>query len=179
MWISRLDCRESRRSSNEVCRHEKSTKNRKKRSTNMSRVFQASIAFACVDSPSLIQRRASLSEAAIKRCHSSMYNGDDKNGARSTTLKHSSYAGHEQVKILYHYTLVRVLQQVRLILSNIHLSRSYLLHAINTKRICFTSSVPHHRVSRFVRNRVPHKRMRTFCKSLQKHPDSQKEETFL
>ena len=52
----------------------------------MSRVglkeVQATIAFACVDSQSLIQRRASLSEAAIKRCHSSMYNGDDKNGAR-------------------------------------------------------------------------------------------------
>jgi hypothetical protein len=90
MWISRLVCRESRRSSNEVCRHEKSTKNRKKRSTNMSRVclkeVQATIAFACVDLPSLIQRRASLSEAVIERCHSSMYNGDDKNGARSPTL---------------------------------------------------------------------------------------------
>jgi hypothetical protein len=61
----------------------------------------------------------------------------------------------------------------------IHLCRSYLLHAINTKRICFTSSVPHLPVSRFVRNRVPHKMMRTFCKSLQKHPDSQKEVTFL
>jgi hypothetical protein len=90
MWISRLVCRESRRSSNEVCSHEKSTKNRKKRSTNMSRVclkeVQATIAFACVDLPSLIQRRASLSEAVIERCHSSMYNGDDKNGARSPTL---------------------------------------------------------------------------------------------
>jgi hypothetical protein len=90
MWISRLVCRESRRSSNEVCHHVKSTKNRKKRSTNMSRVclkeVQATIAFACVDSLSLIQRRASLSEAAIERCHSSMYNGDDKNGARSPTL---------------------------------------------------------------------------------------------
>jgi hypothetical protein len=47
---------------------------------------QATIAFACVDSPSLIQRHASLSEAAIERCHSSMYNGDGKNGARSPTL---------------------------------------------------------------------------------------------
>jgi hypothetical protein len=34
-------------------------------------------------------------------------------------------------------------------------------------------------VSPFVRNPVPHKKMRTFCKSLLKHPDSQKEETFL
>ena len=46
------------------------TKNRKKRSTNMSRVLlkelQATIAFACFDSPSLIQRGASLSEAAIE-----------------------------------------------------------------------------------------------------------------
>ena len=66
--------------------HEKSNKNRKKRETNMSRVclkeMHATIAFACVDSPSLIQRRASLSEGAIERCHSSMYNGDDKNGAQ-------------------------------------------------------------------------------------------------
>ena len=86
MWINRLVCRVSRRSSNEVCRHEKSNKNRKKRETNMSRVclkeMQATIAFACVDSPSLIQRRAPLPEAAIERCHSSMYNGDDKNGAQ-------------------------------------------------------------------------------------------------
>jgi hypothetical protein len=71
MWINRLVCRVSRRSSNEVsCRHEKSNKNRKKRETNMSRVclkeMQATFAFACVDSPSLIQRRACLSEAAIE-----------------------------------------------------------------------------------------------------------------
>jgi hypothetical protein len=80
----------SRRSSNEVCRHEKSNKNRKKHEMIMWRVclkeVQATIAFASVDSQSLIQRRASLSEAAIERCHSSMYNGDDKNGARSPTL---------------------------------------------------------------------------------------------
>jgi hypothetical protein len=105
MWISRLVCRVSRRSSNEVCRHEKSNKNRKKRETNMSRVclkeVQATIAFACVDSQSLIQRRASLSEAAIKRCHSSMYNGDDKNGAR---FEHSSNAGLEQVQNTVHFS---------------------------------------------------------------------------
>ncbi len=85
MWINHLVCRVSRRLSNEVCRHEKSNKNRKKRKTIMSRVclkeVQAKIVFACVDLPSLIQRRASLSEAAIERCHSSIYYGDDKNGA--------------------------------------------------------------------------------------------------
>jgi hypothetical protein len=119
MWINRLVCRVSRRSSNEVCRHEKSNKNRKKREMNMSRVclkeVQATIAFACVDSQSLIQRRASLSEAAIERCHSSMYNGDDKNGARSPTLNTVQMLDLNKFKILY--TLVRVLQQVRLILS--------------------------------------------------------------
>ena len=119
IWISRLVWRVSRRSSNEVCRHEKSNKNRKKRETNMSRVclkeVQATIAFACVDSQSLIQRRASLSEAAIERCHSSMYNGDDKNGARSPTLNTVQMLDLNKFKILY--TLVRVLQQVRLILS--------------------------------------------------------------
>jgi len=61
------------------------TKNRKKRSTNMSRVLlkelQATIAFACFDSPSLIQRGASLSEAAIEDVMTSIYYGDDKNGA--------------------------------------------------------------------------------------------------
>ena len=63
----------------------KSTKNRKQRSTNMSRVLlkelQATIAFACFDSPSLIQRGTSLSEAAIEDVLSSIYYGDDKNGA--------------------------------------------------------------------------------------------------
>ncbi len=99
--------------------HEKSNKNRKKRETNMSRVclkeVQATIAFACVDSQSLIQRRASLSEAAIETCHSSMYNGDDKNGARLPTLNTVQMLDLNKFKILY--TLVRVLQQVWLILS--------------------------------------------------------------
>jgi hypothetical protein len=76
---------------------------------------QATIAFACVDSQSLIQRRSSLSEAAIERCHSSTYNGDDKNGARSPTLNTVQMLDLNKFKILY--TLVRVLQQVRLILS--------------------------------------------------------------
>ena len=62
-----------------------SSKNRKKRSTNMSRVLlkelQATIAFACFDSPFLIQRGASLSEAAIEDVMTSIYYGDDKNGA--------------------------------------------------------------------------------------------------
>jgi hypothetical protein len=83
----------------------------------MSRVClkeaQATIAFACVDSQSLIQRHASLSEAAIERCHSSMYNGDDKNGARSPTLNTLQILDLNKFKILY--TPVRVLQQVRLI----------------------------------------------------------------
>jgi hypothetical protein len=109
----------SRRSSNEVCRHEKSNKNRKKREMNTSRVclkeVQETIAFACVDSQSLIQRRASLSEAAIERCHSPMYNGDDKNGALSPTLNTVQMLDLNKFKILY--TLVRVLQQARLILS--------------------------------------------------------------
>jgi hypothetical protein len=167
-WISRFVRRVSRRSSNEVCRHEKSNKNRKKRETNMSRVclkeVHATIAFACVDSQSLIQRRAPLPEAAIERCHSSMYNGDDKNGARSPTLNTVQMLDLNKFKILY--TLVRVLQQVRLILSK---HRFVLL----VSSICnyyeanlLYSSVPHLPVSRFVRNRVPHKKMRTFCKSL-------------
>ena len=48
----------------------KSTKNRKKRSTNMSRVLlkelQATIAVACFDSPTLIKRGPSLCEGAIQ-----------------------------------------------------------------------------------------------------------------
>ena len=80
MCISRLVCLVSRRSSNEVCRNEKSTKNRKTRSTNMSRVlvkdWQALIAFACYDSPSRIKRGASLSDAAIDDRDMS---SDDKN----------------------------------------------------------------------------------------------------
>ncbi len=115
MWISCLICWVSRRSSNEVCRHEKSNKNRKKRKTNMSRVcfknVQATIVFACIDLQSLIQRRASLSEAAIERCHSSMYSGYDKNGARSPTLNTLQMLDLNKFKILY--TLVQELQQVR------------------------------------------------------------------
>ena len=48
----------------------KSTKSRKKRSTNMPRVLlkalQATIAFACIDSSSFIQRGAFLCEGAIE-----------------------------------------------------------------------------------------------------------------
>ena len=61
----------------------RSTKNRKQRSTNMSRVLlkelQATIAFACFDSPSLMQRGESLSEAAIEGVMASIYYGDDTN----------------------------------------------------------------------------------------------------
>ena len=65
----------------------KSKKTRpKKRSTNMSggllNELQALIAFACYDdSPSLFRRGMSLSEAAIKNAMSSIFCGDDKNGA--------------------------------------------------------------------------------------------------
>jgi hypothetical protein len=62
------------------------SKNHKKRSTNMSRVLlkelQATIAFAGFDSTFLIQRGASLSKAAIEDVMTSIYYGDDKNGAR-------------------------------------------------------------------------------------------------
>ena len=65
-------------------------KNRKQRSTNMSRVLlkelQATIAFACFDSPSLMQRGESLSEAAIEDVMASIYYGDDKNGAPDPDL---------------------------------------------------------------------------------------------
>jgi hypothetical protein len=59
----------SRRSLNKFCRHEKSTKNSNKQSTNMSRVLEkerlALISFACYDWPSRINRGASLSDATI------------------------------------------------------------------------------------------------------------------
>ena len=68
----------------------RSTKNRKQRSTNMSRVLlkelQATIAFACFDSPSLMQRGESLSEAAIEGVMASIYYGDDTNGALDPDL---------------------------------------------------------------------------------------------
>jgi hypothetical protein len=61
-----------------------SSKNRKKRSTNMSRVLlkelQATIAFACFDFG------ASPSEAAIKDVMTSIYYGDDKNGAPDPSM---------------------------------------------------------------------------------------------
>jgi hypothetical protein len=64
----------------------KSTKNRKKRSTNMScgllKELHALIAFACYDLPSLIKRGASLSEGAIEDVMTSIFYGEDtKNGA--------------------------------------------------------------------------------------------------
>jgi hypothetical protein len=65
----------------------KSTKNRKKRSTNMScgllKELQALIAFACYDLPSLMKRGASLSsEGAIEDMMTSIFYGEDtKNGA--------------------------------------------------------------------------------------------------
>ena len=68
----------------------RSTKNRKQQSTNMSRVLlkelQATIAFACFDSPSLMQRGESLSEAAIEGVMASIYYGDDTNGALDPNL---------------------------------------------------------------------------------------------
>ena len=63
----------------------KSSKNRKKRSTNMSgallKELQALIAFACYDSPSLIRRGASLPDTAIENVMASIYYGNAKNGA--------------------------------------------------------------------------------------------------
>jgi hypothetical protein len=49
--------------------------------------LQATIAFACFDSPFLIQRgQASISEAAIKDVMTSIYYGDDKNGAPDSNM---------------------------------------------------------------------------------------------
>ena len=63
----------------------KLSKNRKKRSTNMSgallKELQALIAFACYDSPSLIRRGASLPDTAIENVMASIYYGNAKNGA--------------------------------------------------------------------------------------------------
>jgi hypothetical protein len=63
----------------------KSTKNRKKRSTNMScgllKELHALIAFACYNLPSLIKGGASLSDGAIEDVMTSIFYGDDtKNG---------------------------------------------------------------------------------------------------
>ncbi len=70
---------------NKLCRHEQINQNRKKRSTNMPcgllKELQALIAFACYNSPTLIKRGASLSEGAIEDVMTSIFYGDDKNGA--------------------------------------------------------------------------------------------------
>ena len=63
----------------------KSKKTRPKRSTNMSggllKELQATIAFACYDSPALFKRGTSLSEAQIEIVMASIFSHDDKNGA--------------------------------------------------------------------------------------------------
>jgi hypothetical protein len=68
----------------------KSTKTRKKRLTNMSgdllKELQALVAFACYDSPSLIRRGGSLAEVALDNMMSSIFYGDDTNGAPDPDL---------------------------------------------------------------------------------------------
>jgi hypothetical protein len=63
----------------------KSTKNRSKRSTNISgglqKEIQALIAYACYDSPSLIRRGGSLGESAIENKMTSIFYGEGTNGA--------------------------------------------------------------------------------------------------
>ena len=63
----------------------KSTKNRSKRSTNISgglqKEMQALIAYACYDSPSLIRRGGSIGESAIEDKMTSIFYGEGKNGA--------------------------------------------------------------------------------------------------
>ena len=72
-------------SKNKLCRHEQINQNRKKRSTNMPcgllKELQALIAFACYNLPTLIKRGASLSEGAIEDVMTSIFYGDNKNGA--------------------------------------------------------------------------------------------------
>jgi hypothetical protein len=77
-------------SKKKFCRHGQINKNRKKRLTNMScgllKELHALIAFACYDSPSLIKQGASLSEGAIENVMTSIFYGNDKNGADSDLI---------------------------------------------------------------------------------------------
>ena len=85
------------------------TTNRKKRSTNTSHVLlkelQATIAFACFDALFLIQCGISLSEAAIEDVMTSIYYGDDKNGAPDshmiTYMEQYMLGGMNKFKGLY------------------------------------------------------------------------------
>jgi hypothetical protein len=78
-------------SKKKFCRHGQINKNRKKRLTNMScgllkELHARIIAFACYDSPSLIKLGASLSEGAIENVMTSIFYGNDKNGADSDLI---------------------------------------------------------------------------------------------
>jgi hypothetical protein len=68
----------------------KSKKTRPKRSSNLTgdilKELQATIAFACFDSPSLIRRGASMAEAQIESMMSQIYYGDDTKGAPDPDL---------------------------------------------------------------------------------------------
>ena len=70
----------------------KSTKNRSKRSTNISgglqKEIQALIAYACNDLPSLIRQGGSTGESAIEDKMTSIFNGEGKNGADPNLLDH-------------------------------------------------------------------------------------------
>ena len=86
-----------------------STKNRSKRSTNISgglqKEIQALIAYACYDSPSLIRRGGSIGESAIEDKMTSIFNGEGKNGADPNLLDHlrqSVFARLEQIQGAIH-----------------------------------------------------------------------------
>jgi hypothetical protein len=72
----------------------KSTKNRSKRSTNISgglqKEIQALIAYTCYDSPSLIRRGGSLGESAIEFKMSSIFYGEGKNGADPNLITYNN-----------------------------------------------------------------------------------------
>ena len=80
MWISRLVCRLSRRSSNKFAAMSKWAKKPQealdRHAARLVKERQALVSFGCYDSPSRIKRRASLSDAVI--CDNQI-SSEDKN----------------------------------------------------------------------------------------------------